>query len=65
MERERPLLLRVAQVATLLGISERSVWKHSTTGEIPPPVRIGRSQRWSRKAIDQFIEDKMAGTATG
>ena len=49
------LLLNASEVAAALGVSQRSVWRLSATGEIPPPVRIGRSVRWRRAAIESWL----------
>jgi excisionase family DNA binding protein len=53
-----PLMLKVEQVARLLNISERTVWRLASTGEIPRPIGLGRSRRWSLKNIEQFIAQK-------
>ena len=34
-------LLDVREVAQVLGIAVRTVWRLSATGELPQPVRIG------------------------
>ena len=54
----KPLALTVEQVARLLGISVRSVWRFSSAGELPPPISIGRSKRWDARAIEHFVESK-------
>ncbi|MCC6682854.1 MAG: helix-turn-helix domain-containing protein [Phycisphaeraceae bacterium] len=59
----KQLLVNVAQVAELLGLSERTVWRLVSTGEIPGPIRLGRSCRWSRKVIEMFVETKVAEMA--
>lgn len=46
-----PLLIDVREVARLLGISVRSVWRMTSRGDLPPPVRLGRSVRWKRASI--------------
>jgi excisionase family DNA binding protein len=56
----RQLLWTVKQVAQALGIGERTVWKFSATGEIPAPIRIGRSKRWDRTAIEDWLARKRA-----
>lgn len=55
-------LLCVRQVAELLGVHARSVWRMAQTGEIPPPIRLGeRVVRWRlsdlREHFDQRAED--------
>jgi len=52
------LLLNVKEVAELLGISERTVWKMASCRELPAPLRIGRSQRWSKKALEELILER-------
>jgi excisionase family DNA binding protein len=51
----QPLLLTVDEVAQLLGLSRRTVWRLRSTGRIPAPVRIGRSVRWRRADVDEWI----------
>ena len=40
-----PLLLNVDQVASVLGISSRTVWRLHDSGQMPQCVRLGRSVR--------------------
>ena len=49
------MLLNASEVAATLGVSQRSVWRLSATGEIPPPVRIGRSVRWRRSTVEAWL----------
>ena len=53
------LLLPVAEVARLLSMSVRTVWKLTSAGELPPPVSIRgcRSARWRRREIEDWIEE--------
>jgi len=59
-DRPDQLLWTVKQVAQALGIGERTVWKFSAIGEIPAPIRIGRSKRWDRTAIEDWLARKRA-----
>jgi excisionase family DNA binding protein len=54
----RALLLKVDQVALMLGLSERTVWRLVETGEIPRPIKLGRSVRWSRSTIERFVTQR-------
>lgn len=54
-------LLRVVEVAAVLGISVRQVWKLCQRGELPAPVRIGRSTRWR----ESEIQDRIRGVDEG
>lgn len=57
---EPPLLLTVDEVARLLGISVRSVWRLTSLGELPGPITLGRSKRWARRAIEEYVAGKAA-----
>ena len=49
-------LLTVREVADPLRVSSRQVWKLTSSGRIPAPVRLSRSVRWRASDIDRFIE---------
>lgn len=57
---ENKLLLRVHEVAELLGLSERAVWQRASKGEIPAPQRLGRSVRWHRPTLENFLNEEQA-----
>ncbi len=48
-------LLDVADVAAILGVSGRHVYRLADAGRIPRPVKLGGSVRWSRTAILDWI----------
>ena len=52
------ILLTVREVAHLLAIGERTVWRLSSIGELPSPVSIGRSRRWCRRTIEDYVTAK-------
>jgi excisionase family DNA binding protein len=61
-ERQATLLLRVSEAAPLLGISERHLYDLLRAGVIPA-VRLGRSVRVSKVALERFIASQEdAGT---
>jgi predicted DNA-binding transcriptional regulator AlpA len=48
-------LLRLRQVARILTISPRSVWRLVAIGELPAPVRVSpRERRWLGKDIKDY-----------
>jgi len=54
-------LLTVRQVAELLGVHVRSVWRLSLTGELPAPIRLsGRVIRWRLADLRDHLEHKVA-----
>lgn len=48
-------LLNVRQVGELLGLSTRQIWKLSSIGQLPAPVRIARSVRWRASELHDWI----------
>ncbi len=48
-------LLTVKDVAALLRISTRQVWKLLASGRIPSPVRLSRSVRFRATDIERWI----------
>ena len=58
VKRDEPILLSVGDVAYLLGLGERTVWRLSSAGELPGPISVGRSKRWWRQAIEDYVTAK-------
>jgi len=58
---DRPLLVRPAEVARLLGISRSKCYALLATGELPGAVRVGQSIRISRVVLERWIEDQSEG----
>lgn len=57
-------LLDVRQVAELLGLSERSVWRMAACDELPRPVRIGaRLQRWRLTDLERWLAKRRGSTS--
>lgn len=48
-------LLSVRDLSEILGLGERTLWRHATTGKLPRPVSIGRLQRWRASDIRLWI----------
>jgi len=51
------LLLSANQVAELLGVSVRTLWRLLSAGKLPAPVRLGGSVRWRNADIRQWIDE--------
>lgn len=50
-------LLKVQEVAHLLAISTREVWRRADSGDLPKPLRLGgKIRRWLREEIEAIIE---------
>jgi len=57
----KPILLTVRDVAFLLRLGERTVWRLCSIGELPAPISVGRSKRWTRRIIEKYVAEKIAG----
>lgn len=53
-------LFTVRETATMLGLSEASVWRRVNDRTLPQPIRIGGATRWVR---DELIEAISAAQA--
>jgi excisionase family DNA binding protein len=53
----KPLLLRAGEVARLLGLGRSTVFALLAAGELPV-VRIGRSVRVPRVALERWIDER-------
>ncbi len=51
------LLLSADQLARILDVSVRTIWRLRDTGRLPPPLRIGGGVRWRRADIQNWIEE--------
>jgi len=52
-----PLLVTAAEVAHLLNVSTRTLWRQLSAGLIPPPVRFVGSVRWRIEEIRNWIAE--------
>jgi excisionase family DNA binding protein len=57
MTSETKALLNADEVAAMLGISERTLWRLLSAGKVPEPVRFGRSTRWRLADVKEWIEE--------
>lgn len=54
--RER-LLISVDELATILKVSPRTVWRLLSAEKLVPPVRFGGAVRWRYDDVRQWIDD--------
>ena len=47
----QPLAISARELARLLDVSLRQVWRLNSTGKLPKPVRLGGSVKWRRSEI--------------
>jgi excisionase family DNA binding protein len=48
--------LTAKEVARMLGISLRTLWRLKSARKFPSPVRIGGSPRWRKSVLLRWIE---------
>jgi excisionase family DNA binding protein len=51
------LLITAGDVAQLLKISTRTVWRMCSAGAVPQPVRFGGTVRWRLEEFKQWIAE--------
>jgi excisionase family DNA binding protein len=54
-ETTQPLLLTADQVAGMLQVSPRTLWRLVSAQKVVGPVRIGGNTRWRRDEVEQWI----------
>ena len=57
VENVEPLLMTADQVAGLLQISARTVWRLRSSGKLPKPVEVGGSVRWNSEQMRMWIAE--------
>lgn len=50
-----PSLLPAAEVAKLLSLSIRTLWRLDSAGKLPAAIQVGHSKRWRRKELDDWM----------
>lgn len=55
-------MVSVREVAELLGVNARTVWRMAQRGEIPAPIRLGeRVVRWRLSDLREHLDRKAEG----
>lgn len=57
-------VVSVREVAELLGVNPRTVWRMAQTGDIPAPIRLSeRVVRWRLSDLREHLDRKAAGAS--
>ena len=51
-----PLLITAEELAGLLNLSKRTLWRMRSAGSMPQPVKLGNSVRWVRVEILNWLK---------
>ena len=55
MQTEEAVLLTPEELAEMLKVSTRTLWRLLAAGKIPEPVRFGGSTRWRLMDVQDWI----------
>lgn len=50
------LTVSAKELAIMLGVSVRQIWRLNAAGMLPRAVSLGGSRKWLRKEIEAFLE---------
>ncbi len=50
------LAVSARELANMLGVSLRQVWRLNAAGRLPKPIRLGGSIRWNREEVQKWFE---------
>lgn len=50
-------LIKADELAQLLNVSTRTLWRMLSAGKVPEPVRLGGCTRWRLDQVRQWIGD--------
>lgn len=57
-------VVSVREVAELLGVNPRTVWRMAQTGDIPAPIRLSeRVVRWRLSDLREHLDRKAVGAS--
>lgn len=63
LSKER-LLVTADELALMLGVSARTVWRLNSTAMLPRPLKLNRSVRWKHADITDWIAQDCPSRAT-
>ena len=52
----QPMLVTARELATMLAIGERTLWRLLASGKLVEPVKIGGATRWRVEDVETWIE---------
>jgi prophage regulatory protein len=50
-------LIGIDELAQLLDLSKRTIWRLRSAGQLPEPVRLGSAVRWRLDQVKKWIAD--------
>lgn len=63
LEPQTDMYLRVADVAELLSVNRRTVWRWVDEGRLPSPIRLtARTVRWPASELQSYLDGARSET---
>lgn len=62
---DQPLLISVGELAMILKVSQRSIWRLLSAGKMIEPIRIGGAVRWRFSEVKHWIDQGCPPPAGG
>jgi len=56
IEKEPVKLVGADQLAEMLSVSPRHIWRQRAAGKLPNPVKVGECVRWLSSDIEAWLE---------
>ena len=50
------VLMDVGQLARMLDVSTRTLWRMLSAGQLVEPIKLGGSTRWRRRDVEEWVE---------
>jgi excisionase family DNA binding protein len=50
------LAVSARELAEMLDVSLRQIWRLNSAGKLPKPIRLGGSVRWNRQEVTDWFE---------
>ena len=51
-----PTLISAKQLSSILGVSQRTLWRMRASGQLPKSLKISSSVRWKAEEISVWID---------
>ena len=52
----KPMLVRLPDVCTLVGVRRPTIYKYVKLGTFPKPIKIGSASLWSLEEVENWIQ---------
>ena len=55
---DKKLLLTVSDMAEILGVTERTVWRYRKKNILPQAIEFSRRVRWDAEAVSRWLKSR-------